>query len=426
MAPLQGATRQKNYLPTTFTFTTCRAASTVLVSDRARLRGDSNITVKSQPSQGQVIKQDVNMSVVNNGVDLVKWQLDRARRQVSQSQVYLESAAAKAESRLNEDARRESILQAGHMNLMLPEYPVAMAMLANAQQRALQLGSSAVPALPAGSLEEHEAAMRTAYTLLGFLASTEPNSVLLITSTISREETPAPAAPVAPAVATTASAALTCDQCGKVFTKSRFRDRHVKNIHSVPLTPDVYDMDNPACWGKSRCRYIACEARKNPNYVGAGCDASLNPVATRQAHQAIVDKWGTWELRRESEESGGNLQTSIVAGALHADAALLRHLGKHGQHRPRGQNSKDFGGLGTVQVKYVKAQVSRLLELEEERGASDPTILTRMREVNDNFYGLMRDKVIPTALAQWNNVSYNGSKRRKELDIQSVSKRRCV
>ena len=366
------------------------------------------------------------MSVVNNGVDLVAWQLDRAMRQVKQSQVHLESAAAKAESRLSEDARRESILQAGHMNLMLPGYPMAMAMLANAQQRALELGSSAVPALPAGSLEEHETVMRTAYTLLGFLATTEPNSVLSITSTVSREETPAPAAPAVPAVATTASAAPTCDQCGKIFTQNRFRDRHVKNIHSVPLTPSVYDIDNPACWGKSRCRYAACDARKNPNHVGAGCDASLNPVATRQAHQAIVDKWGTWEQRRESEDGGCNLQTSIVVGALHADAALLRHLGKHGQHRARGQDSKDFGGLGTVQVKYVKAQVSRLLELEEDRGASDPTILTKMREVNDNFYGLMRDKVIPTALAQWNNVSYNGSKRRKERDIQGVSKRQRV
>ena len=97
------------------------------------------------------------MPVVNNGVNLVQWQLERAKSQVQQGQVLLMSAANAAKGRLHGDSREASILRAGQMDLLLPEYPMAVAMLTNAHTR----GRGAVPNLPDGEMEDHEAALRT-------------------------------------------------------------------------------------------------------------------------------------------------------------------------------------------------------------------------------------------------------------------------
>ena len=335
------------------------------------------------------------MPVVNNGVNLVQWQLERAKSQVQQGQVLLMSAANAAKGRLHGDSREASILRAGQMDLLLPEYPMAVAMLTNAHTR----GRGAVPNLPDGEMEDHEAALRTAYALLGFLANTEPNSVLQIGSVVAGEVNAAPAAVTA---SSTAPPSIACDQCGKTFTRIRYRDTHVEKIHSVPLTPPVYDRDNPVCWGKARCRYTACIARKVDGYLGEGCNASLNSLATRQAHDEIVKDWGDVYKRTERRNAGEDIKVAILVAALKADVVFQRFLTKHRQFRPRGKDSTEFGGLGTVQAGHIKTQVSRLLELELKRKAGDTSIRMHLQELDSEFYGEMRDTVIPAAIARWN------------------------
>ena len=371
----------------------------------------------SQPEIAK-LSDHAKMSATSNGVNLLKSRLDQVQAKLRRDVARLDIAIAEAKGRLDGDSRKNCILRAGNPAMILPEYPVVAALMANSHKNKLR-------GMPVGTYEEHMEALRMTYTWMCFISTREPELLLHMgersaglggESAGQQHEHPQvePAEPV-PAV----PADRTCKKCGKTFTNTKIRDTHVAQIHDIQLTPAVYDGSNPACWEKARCGYSACKLKKAAGHTTDGCGSSLNPTATRTHHKALVDKWGSADKRRNMEvpDDGvvqGGVLAHIVVCALNADTASKRHLSNHGQHRAVERGSTEFGGLRAAQARFIKDQVARILELEKARAAADTFLVERISQVNDQFFGHMMGDVIPMALAWWNRDNHSGRKRRRE------------
>ena len=351
------------------------------------------------------------------GTDLLKSHLDRFQANMQSKLACLDATIDYAKRRVVSDHRWESIKAAGDSSMILPEYSVAAALLANSHDDGLA-------GLPAGTFEEHDEALRLSYTLLCFLMTAQPELVLRLGGTAEPEQAGAESEaervddPVTGTVVDPAGPAdRDCDQCGKTFTNTRIRDNHITRVHGLPLTPVTYDRSNPVCWGKSRCGYSACKIQKAAGHTSDGCGKALHPAAPAKYHKILVDKWGA-----ASQPTGDGIATEheamvhIVTCAMHADTANKRHLSNHGQHRdlePRPNPRDEFGGLRAQQAAHVLSQVNRLLQLEKQRNATDTFLVGALTSVVDSFYDGIMDSVVPEAIKFWNQDSHSGRKRRR-------------